>query len=77
MARPSLPAISSGVAGWDATVDDNFDALTQRPIPLAVVPDFATLTVTFPAGLYEDCVAIVTGPPKALFSSDGTNWLPL
>lgn len=77
MPRPILPAISSGVAGWDAQVDDIVESLTQRPLPLAVVADVPTLLGTFAPGLYEDCLVIVTGPPKGLFSSDGTNWLPI
>ncbi len=77
MSRPILPTISSGLAGWDALVDDSFATIVERPAPLAVVADAVTLAATYAAGLYEDCVVVVTGPPKALYSSDGTNWIPL
>ena len=75
MPRPIIPPIASGVAGWDAALNDIILTLTEKPYPLAVVADVATLYTDFPPGLFEDCVAIVQSP-RGTYTSDGTNWIP-
>ena len=75
MARPLIPVISSGLAGWDATIDDIHLTLTAKPYPSAFVADVATLYIDFPPGLYEDCTVVVQSP-RGIYTSDGTNWIP-
>ena len=77
MVRPTLNTIPSGTSNWDGAVNDNFSNLHTTPLPPAQVADVATLVSTFSAGLYEDCLVVVTGPAKAIYSSDGTNWIPM
>ena len=77
MARPTLPTISSGLAGWDALVDDAFDTLTIRPFPVATVVDLATLNASFAPGLYEWCLVVVQTPTPTLYTSNGAAWVAL
>lgn len=77
MSRPELPTLSSGLAGWDSLIDDIVEILTQRPMPIARIADTATLNATYDPGQYEDCIIMVQGPTKGLYSSDGTNWIPI
>jgi len=76
MSRPIIPSISSGVAGWDASITDIHATLTAAPFPIAFVADVATLDSTFPAGLYEDCIIMVQSP-RGLYTSDGILWIAL
>ena len=73
MPRPSLTPLVSGQAGWDATVNDNNDALTTRPFPVPVVADLATLNTTYAPADYEWCLVVTIGD-GTLRMSDGTTW---
>lgn len=70
MARPDHVPISSGLAGWDGEVDDNFDLIFVTPVPLADYASFASLPLVSD---YDDCIAVITDE-HLLVISDGTNW---
>ena len=79
MARPTLSTVVAGLSGWDATVNTNFEILTEAPLPVVTAADPTALAADFPASSYDYCIAAVIdstgagGPPKQFFS-DGTAW---
>ena len=77
MSRPVLPSIQSGTAGWDGELNDIIKAIVERPFPGATVLDVATLTTSFDPALYENCTVVVQSPTRAVYTSDGTNWIPV
>jgi hypothetical protein len=73
MARPERNNIDSGIAAWDGDVDRNFDIILNSPFPIVAVADLATLTSTFAASSYDDCLAL-TEDDSRLYISNGTTW---
>lgn len=68
MARPTRRIIASGIAAWDADVDENFDKITGAPFPMAQY----TLAGDLPtASSYDDCLALVG---NILYISNGATW---
>ena len=68
MARPTRRIITSGLAAWDADVDENFSLIVDTPFPMA---QYATVGDLPAASIYEECLAMV-GP--VIYISDGTSW---
>ena len=77
MPRPDLPSLQSGIAGWDAILNDIIDAIHRRPFPVVTVADVATLNLNFDPADYEDCLVMVQSPSRALYTSDGSAWAAL
>lgn len=77
MARPTFAALTPGTAAWDAAFNDFILGMTARPFPIVVLVDLPTLTATHAAASYEDCIALVQTPTRALYVSDGTTWVAL
>ncbi len=73
MARPTRNVIASGEAAWDGETDSNFSLMTESPFPIITVADLATLTSTFAAASYDDCLAI-TEDDSRLYISNGSTW---
>jgi len=71
MARPEHVAISSGLAGWDGEVDDNFDLIFVTPVPISLYDDFGDLPT---ASLYDNCLAIIEDE-NVLCISNGSTWV--
>jgi hypothetical protein len=60
MAKPSFVEIQNGLNGWDATVNDNFIRLFDKPIPIFLhAGDQTDLEAGFPATSHEECLVIV------------------
>lgn len=79
MTRPTRIPIGAGTQGWDAEMDDNFQALFDEPLPIPR-PSVTESNVasTYSASAYEECVVWVNHSVLGyvLYRSDGTNWLP-
>ena len=73
MARPVRDNIASGEAAWDGSVDSNFSIITESPFPIVTVADLSTLTSTFAAASYDDCLAI-TEDDSRVYISNGSTW---
>ena len=71
MARPSRRIIASGIASWDADVDENFNKIFNAPLPVYEADTLVDLTTDFPPASYEQCLAVAGGVP---YISDGTDW---
>ena len=77
MARPSRDTIQSGVNGWDATTNDNFIRLYDRPLAIHEhVGDESDLASTFAAASYDNCIVWVnhTVDGWVPYHSDGSTW---
>ncbi len=70
MSRPTRRVITSGVAAWDADVDENFNKVFNAPFPMYQVDDVGDLPS---AGSYESCFALVE---DTLYISNGSSWEP-
>ncbi len=79
MTRPAPTDIESGDESWDATVNDNQDIVTTRPIPLSMVASTTILAATYAADEYDACAVIVwdgtPGNQAFLYISDGSAWI--
>lgn len=73
MARPSRISITPAITGWDTSVNDMFASIYDQPFPVRVVADLATLTSTYSAALYDQCLA-ATSDTSTLYISNGTTW---
>ena len=80
MARPSLKQINSNLQQHDAAINDNFEALTAAPLPIAEHTgspgDESDLEATFPAAQHDRCAIMVQHSVHgwvAMFS-DGVAW---
>jgi hypothetical protein len=73
MSRPTKKDVDSGLEGWDADMDDNFDVILSTPFPPA---EYATVAALPSAALYEGCVAYVANHDR-LFISHGGSWQPV
>jgi len=83
MSRPTRTALVNGQQAWDATVNDNFKVLFNRPLPICIQEDDesttlteATLLTEYAAASYADCIAWVNHSVrgKTLYRSTGTVW---
>jgi hypothetical protein len=74
MPRPTTTPIAADQAGWDATIDDNFDVLVGGPFPIKEYANFAAL----PAAGADNarCVAALTDEHRLVIST-GAAWLRL
>lgn len=68
MSRPTKKDVSSGLEGWDADMDDNFDVTLSTPFPPAA---YATVAALPSASLYDGCIAYVTNHDLLFLSHDG------
>lgn len=60
MAKPSRDEIQNGLNGWDATVNNNFIRIFDRPFPVFLhTGDQTDLEASFPAASHEECVVMV------------------
>ena len=70
MSRPTRRIISSGIAAWDADVDENLSKVFDGPFPMFQVASAGNLPT---ASSYDSCFALVNG---VLYISDGSTWAP-
>ncbi len=77
MTRPTVPTLAAGTAGWDTFLNDLKSLIFNKPFAIYTVVDVATLTAAFTPNLFEDCLALVQTPTRALYVSDSTAWVPL
>ena len=80
MARPTFGRITSGVQGWDSTINNNRDILSNGPFPLYQhTGDETDLDTAFPANLHDRCILWVNNSSTGweIYASDGTSWYPL
>lgn len=80
MARPSPTPINSGNQGWDGEIDDNFDILSDAPIPIkerSDITSLALLEMAYPAASHDRCFiwANLTTYGYTLCWSNGTAWI--
>lgn len=68
--RPTRRDISSGIAAWDADVDENFSKVFDAPFPMFQVDAEVDLPT---ASSYDSCYALVG---DVLYISDGASWAP-
>lgn len=60
MAKPSRDAIQNGLNNWDATVNNNFIRLFDRPPPIFLhTGDESDIESSFPAASHEECIVVV------------------
>ncbi len=71
MSRPARIDTDSEATGWVANINDNFEALTEAPLPLALYASSGALTSARNPKLYKDCFAMVG---EVLYWSNGTTW---
>jgi hypothetical protein len=74
MARPTRQTLDSQLQAWDAVVNANFQILMDAPTPIFQVANESTLTSSYSASQYEDCVAI-TADTHHIYVSNGTAWV--
>jgi hypothetical protein len=77
MVRPLKNNIDSGIQNWDGKIDDNDEALFNKPLPVHEHSgDETDLASTFAAAAYDRCHVMVndTAHGWSLYVSDGTNW---
>lgn len=83
MARYARQIPGAGEAAWDSKVNDNFQNVFDRPLPLVKhAGDLTSLQTAFPANQYDQALAICqysgTAGDGLIFAfSDGTSWRPL
>lgn len=70
MSRPARLPIDSGLQGWDAQVDDNFETILDDPFPVPQVANDAALPT---ASLFDRCL-VTTIDNGYLYLSDGSVW---
>ena len=73
MARPTRKTVDSGLEGWDAEMDDNFEVILDTPFPPAL---FANVAALPSAALYEGCIAWVEDE-GILYVVHEDHWQPL
>lgn len=73
MAKPTLVSLNSGQQGWDSTVNDNFDKLSDAALPVFSVANEGALPT---ASDYDECL-VFTQDTKTLWYSNGAAWAPL
>lgn len=73
MARPTRKTVDSGLEGWDAEMDDNFEVILDTPFPPA---EYANAAALPSAALYEGCIARVLDE-DILYVERGGSWEPL
>jgi len=71
--RPTRKEVASGLEGWDADMDDNFEAIMDTPFPPASYSNYGALPN---AAAYEGCIAYVEDI-DTLFVSHDSHWQPL
>jgi hypothetical protein len=80
MSRYARQIPNAGEAAWDSKINDNFQNVFDRPLPLVKhAGDLASLQSTFPANQYDQALAIcqyssTAGDGLILAVSDGTAW---
>lgn len=80
MSRYARQIPNAGEAAWDTKVNDNFQNVYDRPLPLVKhAGDLASLQSTFAASQYDQAIAIcqyssTAGDGLILAVSDGTAW---
>jgi hypothetical protein len=80
MARYARQIPNAGEAAWDSKVNDNFQNVFDRPLPLVKhAGDLTSLQTAFPANQYDQALAICqyssTAGDGLIFAiSDGTAW---
>jgi len=74
MSRPERQAIGSLAEAWDGPTDANFQAIFDAPTPVFQVADLSTLTSTYTASSYDDCMAI-TADTHEIYVSNGSTWV--
>ena len=72
MARPTKKDVDSGLEGWDADMDDNFEVILSTPFPPAEYANVAALPA---AALYDGCMAYVADVDRIYVSHD-SHWQP-
>ncbi len=72
MSRPTLATIGTGLATWDADVDNNFSLLTESPYPPAQYDNVGLLPT---ASSYDDCFALVGTTNTRLYHSVSSAWV--
>jgi hypothetical protein len=86
MAKPSRDNIQNGNQGWDATVNNNFIRLYDRPMPVFLhTGDQTDVATSFPPASYEECLVIVDHTVVGLtpymvdknHPSGSATWVPL
>lgn len=81
MSRPETVAISSGIEGWDAKINSNFQTVLngdEKPLPIAEFSDVADL-LALNAALWDRCIALadVGTDDWVLYYSNGASWIPI
>ena len=77
MPRPLRQPITSGTQNWNATVDDNFAALFDRPAPVPSVAGTSSTDIesAYPAASYAGCLcALDNAGTFTLYFSNGSAW---
>ncbi len=83
MARYARQIPAAGELGWDARINDNFQNVLDRPLPLVKhAGDLASLQSAFPANQFDQALAIcqysTTSGDGLIFAlSDGVAWRAL
>ena len=83
MTRPTRLPLVNGQQAWDATVNDDFKLVFNRPLAICIQEDDESTTLTgttlateYAAASYADCIAWVNHSVrgKTLYRSTGTVW---
>lgn len=77
MSRYTRKIPGAGQASWDAEINDNFQNLFDRPLPIAEhAGDESDLEATFPAASYDRCLIWVDHSVSGwkLYFSNGSAW---
>lgn len=83
MSRYARQIPNAGEAAWDTKINDNFQNVFDRPLPLIKhAGDLASLGTAFPANQYDQALAIcqystTAGDGLILAVSDGSAWRAL
>lgn len=80
MSRYTRKIPGAGQASWDAEINDNFQNIFDRPLPIALhAGDESDLETTFPAASYDRCLIWVnhTVDGWKIYFSNGTVWAAL
>lgn len=86
MPKPSRDNVANGDNGWDATVNNNFIRLFDRPIPIFLhTGDETTIAASFPPATYEESLVVIDDTQVGLIfymvdknhPGGAATWVPL